>query len=72
MPGRPWYRHQVYAPSTGTGYEAATLPGVREAIERRDWAGAEREIGRIAASVNAYAKDVDEATTLLLKVAQRR
>lgn len=70
LPGRPWYRHQVYAPSSDTGYEAATLPGVREAVERQDWAGAQREIGRAAKAVNAYAKAINDATTLLLKLTQ--
>lgn len=33
---RPWYRHQIYAPDYLTGYGAKTLPGVREAIEKKD------------------------------------
>jgi N-acetylated-alpha-linked acidic dipeptidase len=36
LPGRPWYRHQVYAPGFYTGYGVKTLPGVREAIEKGD------------------------------------
>lgn len=36
LPGRPWYRHQLYAPGSYTGYSAKTLPGVREAIEKRN------------------------------------
>src|ERR1700688_4578057 len=26
LPGRPWYRHRIYAPGLYTGYEAKTLP----------------------------------------------
>jgi len=33
LPGRPWYRHRIYAPGRYTGYEAKTLPGIREAVE---------------------------------------
>ena len=33
LPGRPWYRHRIYAPGMYTGYEAKTLPGIREAVE---------------------------------------
>ncbi|MDH3223198.1 MAG: glutamate carboxypeptidase, partial [Gemmatimonadota bacterium] len=33
LPGRPWYRHQLYAPGYLTGYGAKTLPGIREAVE---------------------------------------
>ncbi len=36
LPGRPWYRHQLYAPGFYTGYGVKTLPGVREAIEKGD------------------------------------
>ena len=40
LPGRPWYRHQVYAPGFYTGYGVKTLPGVREALEKSDAAEA--------------------------------
>ena len=48
LPGRPWYRHTLYAPGLLTGYGAKTLPGVREAIEGRRWKEAEAQ-ARIAA-----------------------
>ena len=34
LPGRPWYKHSIYAPGLYTGYCVKTLPGVREAIEQ--------------------------------------
>jgi len=36
LPGRPWFRHQLYAPGYYTGYGVKTLPGVREALENGD------------------------------------
>ena len=33
LSGRPWFRHQIYAPGFYTGYGVKTLPGVREAID---------------------------------------
>jgi N-acetylated-alpha-linked acidic dipeptidase len=36
LPGRPWYRHQIYAPGLAAGYTAQYLPGLRDAIERGD------------------------------------
>ncbi|MFQ6046642.1 MAG: transferrin receptor-like dimerization domain-containing protein, partial [Gemmatimonadales bacterium] len=48
LPGRPWYRHQLYAPGFYTGYGVKTLPGVREAIEQADAAGAQRAAGVLA------------------------
>jgi N-acetylated-alpha-linked acidic dipeptidase len=36
LPGRPWYRHQIYAPGLVTGYAVQYLPGLRDAVERGD------------------------------------
>ncbi len=33
LPGRPWFRHRIYAPGMYTGYAVKTLPGIREAVE---------------------------------------
>jgi N-acetylated-alpha-linked acidic dipeptidase len=37
LPGRPWFTHHIYAPGFYTGYGVKTLPGVREAIEERQY-----------------------------------
>jgi len=44
LPGRPWFKHFVDAPGQYTGYEAKTLPVVREAIEQKQWKEAEAGI----------------------------
>ena len=44
LPRRPWYRHTIYAPGFYTGYGVKTLPGIREAIEQRDWKEAQDQI----------------------------
>jgi N-acetylated-alpha-linked acidic dipeptidase len=67
LPGRPWFRHLIYAPGFYTGYGVKTLPGVREAIEQRDWADVEPQEVRIAKALSAYADEVDKATVLLGK-----
>ena len=36
LPGRPWYRHTIYAPGMLTGYAAVVIPGVNESIDARD------------------------------------
>jgi N-acetylated-alpha-linked acidic dipeptidase len=51
LPGRPWYRHTIYAPGLQTGYGVKTLPGVREAIEQRHWAEAGEYIGITATAL---------------------
>ena len=37
LTGRPWYKHHIYAPGFYTGYGVKTIPGVREAIEQRQY-----------------------------------
>jgi len=41
------------------------MPGVREAIEQKQWSVAQREITRVAQAVEAEAALVDSATALL-------
>jgi N-acetylated-alpha-linked acidic dipeptidase len=65
LPGRSWYKNLVYAPGRFTGYEAKTLPGVREAIEDRRWSDANRYIILTAAALNAYSGRLDQATAVL-------
>lgn len=52
LPGRPWYRHQLYAPGFYTGYGVKTLPGVREALEKEDPEEATRMAGALAQSLD--------------------
>jgi N-acetylated-alpha-linked acidic dipeptidase len=65
LPGRPWYKNMIYAPGAFTGYEAKTLPGVREAIEDRRWTDANRYAKLTADALNAYSDRLDRATALL-------
>jgi N-acetylated-alpha-linked acidic dipeptidase len=55
LPGRPWFRHLIYAPGFYTGYGVKTMPGIREAIEQGHWPDADREIERVAAAIRATA-----------------
>ncbi|MBV8361555.1 MAG: folate hydrolase, partial [Deltaproteobacteria bacterium] len=65
LPGRPWYKNLVYAPGSFTGYEAKTLPGVREAIEDRRWDDANRYAKLTAGALNIYSNQLDKATATL-------
>jgi N-acetylated-alpha-linked acidic dipeptidase len=44
LPRRGWYKHAIYAPGFYTGYGVKTLPGIREAIEQRNWKEAQEQI----------------------------
>ncbi len=65
LPKRPWYRHAIYAPGFYTGYGAKTLPGVREAIEERRFADADRYAGLTAAALERYAARLDAARAII-------
>jgi N-acetylated-alpha-linked acidic dipeptidase len=65
LPRRSWYAHQFYAPGFYTGYGVKTLPAVREALEQRDWKEATAEIPLVAATIEAFAAEVDKATAVL-------
>ena len=62
LPRRPWYRHMIYAPGFYTGYGVKTVPGVREAIEQKQWAEANQQIDVVAKVINDYAAQIDRAT----------
>jgi N-acetylated-alpha-linked acidic dipeptidase len=49
IPGRPWFRHLVYAPLAS--YEAETLPGLREALEAGDLERARQQAERLRAAL---------------------
>ena len=36
LPGRPFFRHAIYAPGLTTGYASWPMPGVRQGIEEED------------------------------------
>ena len=48
LPGRPWYRHSIYAPGEFTGYEAVVIPGVNEAIDASDTTRAQTQLNLLA------------------------
>ncbi|MHB1935379.1 MAG: M28 family metallopeptidase [Acidobacteriaceae bacterium] len=59
LPGRPWFKHTIYAPGEYTGYAAVVIPGVNEAIDAKDPARAAsqlevltRALDRAAATLN--------------------
>lgn len=37
LPGRPWFRHIIYAPGLYTGYGVQTLSALEDALAARDW-----------------------------------
>jgi len=65
LPGRPWFEHLLYAPGFYTGYDVKTIPGVREAIEQKQWALADQQIGIVSSALEQEAELLRGATKRL-------
>ncbi len=65
LPGRPWFRHQLYAPGFYTGYGVKTIPAVREAIEQKQWPLAEASAARVGHMLEAEAALIEQAAQAL-------
>ena len=62
LPGRPWFKHQIYAPGFYTGYGVKTIPAVREAIEQKQWKLAEEQISKVASVLEEETAAIDAAS----------
>jgi N-acetylated-alpha-linked acidic dipeptidase len=60
LPGRPWFTHHIYAPGFYTGYGVKTIPGVREAIEQRQYDLVAQQIETAAEVIKGMATRVDQ------------
>ncbi len=65
LPRRPWFTHHIYAPGFYTGYGVKTLPGVREAIEQRNWREAEKQIELLAGVLHRFCNEIERAAAAL-------
>lgn len=65
LPRRAWFKNYLDAPGFYAGYGAKTLPGIREAIENRNWPEAEEQIRLTAEVLERYAAGVQKATAAL-------
>jgi N-acetylated-alpha-linked acidic dipeptidase len=61
LPGRPWFRHLLYAPGTTTGYAPWPFPELAEAVENKDAELFERGMGRLLAVLQAAIGKLEEA-----------
>jgi N-acetylated-alpha-linked acidic dipeptidase len=51
LPGRPWFRHVIFAPGEYTGYAAVVIPGVNEAIDAHDAGRAQLQMAHVTAAL---------------------
>lgn len=69
LPRRSWYKHQIYAPGFYTGYGVKTLPGIREAIEQRNWKEAQDNIEIVSKTMEMYTAEIEKAKAIIEKKA---
>lgn len=72
LPRRPWYKHEIYAPGYYTGYGVKTLPGIREAIEQRNWKEAQENTDIVAKAITTYNKQVEQAVNVVKKNGEKK
>ncbi|MCU1292981.1 MAG: Glutamate carboxypeptidase [Bryobacterales bacterium] len=65
LPNRPWFQHLIYAPGFYTGYGVKTIPGVREAIEQKQWTIVDEQITRVSQALQREADLLDQAAKQL-------
>ncbi|HZZ40696.1 MAG TPA: M28 family metallopeptidase [Acidobacteriaceae bacterium] len=62
LPGRPWFKHTIYAPGEYTGYAAVVIPGVNEALDAKNDARAQQQMTALTDALNR-ADDTLQALT---------
>ncbi|HLJ28713.1 MAG TPA: transferrin receptor-like dimerization domain-containing protein [Candidatus Angelobacter sp.] len=65
LPGRPWFKHQIYAPGAYTGYAVKTIPAVREALEQSKWTEAEQGVTTVGEILQREATQINQAASEL-------
>ena len=55
LPRRPWFKHSLYAPGFYTGYGVKTVPGIREAIEQKNWIEVNEQMMEVSKSLERLA-----------------
>jgi len=65
LPGRFWYKHELYAPGVYTGYAAKAIPAVRESLEQKKWQQAEEAAARVAKVLQNEAQLIADAAVKL-------
>jgi len=65
LPGRNWFKNQIYAPGLYTGYDAKTLPGIREAAEAGRWEEAYQQSERLVLTLRAVRSQIQRAEKAL-------
>jgi N-acetylated-alpha-linked acidic dipeptidase len=61
LPGRPWFKNQIYAPGAYTGYGAKPVAAVREFMDEKKWKEADEEIPMVSDVIDRVSAGIDKA-----------
>jgi N-acetylated-alpha-linked acidic dipeptidase len=61
LPGRPWFKNQIYAPGAYTGYGAKPVAAVREYMDEKKWQQADAQIPMVAQVIENIAGGIGKA-----------
>jgi len=61
LPGRPWFKNQIYAPGAYTGYGAKPVAAVREFMDEKKWKEADEQIPMVADVIDHASAGIDKA-----------
>ena len=61
LPGRPWFKNQIYAPGAYTGYGAKPIAAVREYMDETRWKEAELQVPQVAQVIENVAAGINQA-----------
>ena len=61
LPGRPWFKNQIYAPGAYTGYGAKPIAAVREYMDEGRWKEAELQVPQVAQVIENVAAGINKA-----------
>ena len=68
LPGRPWFKNQIYAPGAYTGYGAKPVAAVRELMDEKKWKEADEQIPMVADVIDHVSAGIDKAAADLENV----
>ena len=61
LPGRPWFKNQIYAPGAYTGYGAKPVAAVREFMDEKKWKEADEQIPMVSDVIDHVSAGIDKA-----------
>jgi N-acetylated-alpha-linked acidic dipeptidase len=71
LPGRPWFRHTLYAPGLTTGYASWPFPGIAQALKERDPEAVQAQIRIVAERIEAGAQKIAAARGIVDEIGRR-